>query len=75
MIRYFGGTKLGKSRLLEAYGNGAQLSIESAKFTSNKIVQFVQYPILSQETLLPIIIDILDRQSVNIYGVLKFCLP
>lgn len=52
-MRYFGGTKLGKSGLIEAYGESAQLAINSAKLLQIKLVQFIEvtYP-YSQENVM-----------------------
>lgn len=53
VVRYFGGTKLGKSGLIEAYGESAQLAINSAKLLQIKLVQFIEvtYP-YSQENVM-----------------------
>ena len=59
VIRYFGGTKLGKSGLIEAYGDGARLSIKSAKLLQIKLVQFVKvtYPYSQENTVNKLVID------------------
>lgn len=53
VIRYFGGTKLGKPGLIEAYGQGALQAIESSKLLTIEIVQFIEvsYP-YAQENLI-----------------------
>ncbi len=53
VVRYFGGTKLGKAGLIEAYGNSTQEVIESAILQTIKLVQFfeVTYP-YNQENLI-----------------------
>lgn len=59
VIRYFGGTKLGKSGLIEAYGNGAKLSIKDAELLQIKLVQFVKvsYPYNQENTMTKMILD------------------
>lgn len=59
VIRYFGGTKLGKSGLIEAYGDGARLSIKSATLLQIKLVQFVKvtYPYSQENTVNKLVID------------------
>lgn len=59
VIRYFGGTKLGKSGLIEAYGEGARLSIENAKLLTIKLVQFVEitYPYSQENVLNKLVMD------------------
>lgn len=53
VVRYFGGTKLGKPGLIEAYGQGALQAIESSKLLTIEIVQFIEvsYP-YAQENLI-----------------------
>ena len=53
VVRYFGGTKLGKTGLIEAYGESTQLAINSAKLLQIKLVQFIEviYP-YSQENVM-----------------------
>jgi uncharacterized YigZ family protein len=43
-VRYYGGTKLGKSGLIDAYGNSAKLCIENAKL--KKVIHTVRYRIV-----------------------------
>ena len=59
VIRYFGGTKLGKSGLIEAYGDGARLSIKNATLLQIKLVQFVQitYPYSQENTINKLVMD------------------
>lgn len=42
VIRYFGGTKLGKAGLIEAYGRAAQLCLEEAELYTIKPVQLFE---------------------------------
>lgn len=46
VVRYYGGTKLGKPGLIEAYGRGAEECLESARLISIKPVQIfeIRYP-------------------------------
>jgi putative IMPACT (imprinted ancient) family translation regulator len=59
VIRYFGGTKLGKSGLIEAYGEGARASIKIAKLLTIKLVQFVEitYPYSQENVLNKLVLD------------------
>lgn len=53
VIRYYGGTNLGKSGLIEAYGRSAQLCLQKAEVTSIQLIQKVEitYPYPEQSTI------------------------
>ncbi|MEQ8578039.1 MAG: YigZ family protein [Balneola sp.] len=59
VVRYFGGTKLGKSGLIEAYGEGAKQAIEAAKLLEIKKIQFVRivYPYSQENAVNKLILD------------------
>lgn len=59
VVRYFGGTKLGKSGLIEAYGQSISLAIETAQLLEIKKIQFVQivYPYSQENTINKLILD------------------
>jgi len=59
VARYFGGTKLGKSGLIEAYGEGAKQAIEAAKLLEIKKIQFVRivYPYSQENAVNKLILD------------------
>lgn len=59
VVRYFGGTKLGKSGLIEAYGKSAQLAINSAKLREIKLVQFIEvnYPYTHENVIGKLILN------------------
>ena len=58
-VRYFGGTKLGKSGLIESYGESIRLAIDAAKLLEIKLVQFVQvtYPYSQENAINKLILD------------------
>lgn len=53
VVRYYGGTKLGKSGLIEAYGHTAALCLNKAKLQPIKLVHKLrlQYPYSEQSTV------------------------
>lgn len=59
VVRYYGGTKLGKSGLIEAYGRGAEFSLEKAELLSIKSVQMYEivYPYPEENSIQKLIND------------------
>lgn len=53
VVRYYGGTKLGKSGLIEAYGSAAKHCLESARLISIQPVQLfeIRYPYPEENTI------------------------
>jgi uncharacterized YigZ family protein len=59
VVRYYGGTKLGKSGLIEAYGRGASLCLEKAELLAIKPVQMYEivYPYREENSIQKLIND------------------
>ncbi|RNC85836.1 MAG: DUF1949 domain-containing protein [Balneola sp.] len=57
VVRYFGGTKLGKPGLIKAYGESALLCIEKAELKEVLAVKLVQvsYPYSEENTINPLV--------------------
>ena len=75
VVRYFGGTKLGKSGLIQAYGGTAELCISEASFKTITEVQLfeVHYP-YSQENViqkLELTFDLTEQYSEYLEEVTK----
>jgi uncharacterized YigZ family protein len=53
VVRYYGGTKLGKTGLIEAYGYTAELCLASAELRSIRIIYqlIIRYPYFEQNTI------------------------
>ncbi len=67
VVRYFGGTKLGKPGLIKAYGESAQLCIEKAELKQVLAVKLVRvsYPYSEENTINPLIqtFQLIDQES------------
>ncbi|MFP8487696.1 IMPACT family protein [Gracilimonas sp. Q87] len=61
VVRYYGGTKLGRSGLIEAYGRGAELCLTKAELLTIKPIQMfeIMYP-YSEENII--------QKSINDYN-------
>lgn len=75
VIRYFGGTKLGKSGLIEAYGSSTKLALESAQLHSIQLVQFVKvsYPYSQENEINKMVLDheLVEREAQYLTDVSK----
>lgn len=75
VVRYFGGTKLGKPGLIEAYGKGARQAIKFSKLLSIELVQFIEvgYPYAQENIVNKLILnhDLVEQKADYLADVTK----
>jgi uncharacterized YigZ family protein len=75
VIRYFGGTKLGKAGLIESYGEGARQAVSKAELLKIKRVQFLRitYPYNQENVINKLFLDheLVERSAEYLSSVSK----
>jgi uncharacterized YigZ family protein len=64
VVRYFGGTKLGKGGLITAYGQAAKAALEAATFTWKP--EYVELEVNLPYTAYPVVLETLKNANISI---------